>query len=242
LKIIFLGGEDNSKIVVSEVDLSSLFVEPAINYIKSRGGTVHFSTPVHSIERVDSGCVNLHSRNEIFGKYSDVIFAVPHHALRKISGIQEFIPLSPEDNMEYSSITTFHLFLKENPLTDKFLALVGSPVQWVFNHGEYITTVTSSSSAWDTKPEEEILSVIVDELNKYLGIRQEQILTHKMIKEKRATFICGGKNLNLRASTKTNLPNVYLAGDWTTTGLPATIEGAVLSGKTAALEVISKYS
>ncbi len=242
LKIVFLGGKENSKIVVPNVNLSSLFVEPSLNFIRSKGGDIKFSTPVNLITSVDSTSFELFSRGETTGVFSDVIFAVPHHALKKVSGIDQYISEEINKDLEYSSITTFHLFLNENRLSDNFLALTGSPVQWVFNHGDYITTVTSSSSKWDKMSEEDILVIILEELKKYLNIDSKNIVACKMVKEKRATFVCGGENLNYRLDCKTKNSNLFLAGDWTTTGLPATIEGAVFSGKTAAREIIQKYS
>ena len=60
---------------------------------------------------------------------------------------------------------------------------------------------------------------------------------HRIIKEKRATFAQTPANLKRRPPTRTNLANLYLAGDWTDTGLPATIEGAIRSGFAAAAAV-----
>lgn len=241
LKIVFLGGKENSKIVVPAVNLSSLFVEPSINFIRSKGGELKFSTPLNLMKSTETSSFELVSRDQSLGIFSDLIFAVPHHALKKIAGIEQHLPAIANTDLEYSSITTFHLFVKNNPLTDNFLALTGSPVQWVFNHGDYITTVTSSSSKWDKMSEEEILKIIFVELEKYLDIEPANIVDYKMVKEKRATFVCGGENLNYRLDCRTLNPSLFLAGDWTTTGLPATIEGAVLSGKTAAREIIQKY-
>lgn len=242
LKIVFLDGNENSKIVIPATNLSSLFVEPSINFIKSKHGDIRFSTPVNLIRSTDLSSFELFSRDQSLGTFSDVILAVPHHALKKITGHDQYLSPILNTDLEYSSITTFHLFLKKNPLTDNFLALTGSPVQWVFNHVDYITSVTSSSSKWDKMSEEEILGIVLSELKKYLDIEPTNIIDYKMVKEKRATFVCGGENLEYRLECRTENPNLYLAGDWTTTGLPATIEGAVLSGKTAAREIILKNS
>ncbi|MDP1995201.1 MAG: FAD-dependent oxidoreductase, partial [Ignavibacteria bacterium] len=83
---------------------------------------------------------------------------------------------------------------------------------------------------------------ISTELSTYLGINRENITRYKIIKEKRATFIPNKENLLKRPSAKTKLENVFLAGDWTNTGLPATIEGAIKSGNTAAKEVQKYFS
>ncbi|MBK7866809.1 MAG: FAD-dependent oxidoreductase [Ignavibacteriales bacterium] len=113
LKIVFLGGKENSKIVVPGVNLSSLFVEPSIKFIRSKGGDIKFSTPVNLIKSSESSSFELFSRDQSLGRFSDVILAVPHHALKKITGIEQHLPAIANTELDYSSITTFHLFLKK---------------------------------------------------------------------------------------------------------------------------------
>ena len=74
----------------------------------------------------------------------------------------------------------------------------------------------------------------VGEVIKYTEIEESDILQYKVLKEKRATFVPTNKNNYLRPSSKTEIVNLFLAGDWTDTGLPSTIESAVKSGRIAA--------
>ncbi|KAB2909467.1 MAG: FAD-dependent oxidoreductase [Ignavibacteriales bacterium] len=295
LKEIFLSGKGRSNVVIPKVGLSQLFVEPALEFIRNNGGEIVFSCPVESVEIENSTLKRIFARGLKITDASAVIFALPHHALKKIKGMENIldgngaapspyvtleqtlngvsksgddlacssgVTHSPDvlaeqvlksvpgsgnvvsgeitEEMEYSSITTFHIRLRENPLKREFVALINSPVQWVFNHGEYITTVTSTSDEWDSLPEEKIFEIVEKELEKFLSITAENIISHRIIKEKRATFVCGGSNLALRRPSETAVKGVYLAGDWTETGFPGTIEGAVKSGHTAAGLVISE--
>ncbi|MBN8546309.1 MAG: FAD-dependent oxidoreductase [Ignavibacteria bacterium] len=240
LKEIFLNGKNNAKIIVPKCGLSELFVDNAIKLIEERGGSVNFGNPLESIETGDGRVVSLKFRNRTIEYPENTVLAIPHFALKKIDGISGVFPGIENFDMEYSSITTFHLRIDSNPLKTEFVALIDSPVQWVFNHGDYITTVTSASTDWNTKEEPEIIKIVLSELESCLGIKPSAVIAQKMIKEKRATFVCGGKNLDYRLPSKTGFENLYLAGDWTDTGLPATIEGAVMSGKTAANLIISK--
>jgi uncharacterized protein with NAD-binding domain and iron-sulfur cluster len=82
---------------------------------------------------------------------------------------------------------------------------------------------------------EEIISLSKDELfNCYPKLKDFKIAGTRVIKEMRATFVPDKESLKLRPDSKTKISNFFLAGDWTNTGLPATIEGAVKSGKICA--------
>ena len=71
-------------------------------------------------------------------------------------------------------------------------------------------------------------------------VSKDEISTYKIIKEKRATFVPSVDILNSRADSKTNLRNLFLAGDWIKTGLPSTIESAAKSGRIAAEHILSE--
>ncbi len=89
------------------------------------------------------------------------------------------------------------------------------------------------------KDKEEIFEMISCELKKFVNINKEGIKSYKIIKEKRSTFIPSNEILNNRPSNKTKYSNFFLAGDWTDTGLPSTIESAVKSGRMAAEMIIN---
>ena len=83
--------------------------------------------------------------------------------------------------------------------------------------------------------------MVCSELNKYVNLDKDMITGYKVIKEKRATFIPSNDTMNRRPVQKTGIKNLILAGDWVDTGLPATIESAVKSGRQAS-ELILKFS
>jgi len=82
--------------------------------------------------------------------------------------------------------------------------------------------------------DEELYGLTKGELKKYLGISSDEMGVCKIIKEKKATFVPTREQLAKRPAVKTELSNLFLAGDWVQNGLPATIEGAILNGKIAA--------
>ena len=239
LKVIFLKGSEASAMIIPKVGLSKAFIEPAIKYLDEYGSEVVVNEKLVSIDCEGTKVLTVTTDKRMLEDIDAIILTIPPVSLNRIGGIASIIG---DDKIEIStsSILTFHLWLKENKLKKPFYAFIDSSLHWVFNHGYYITTVTSSADSLINKSQDELFSIISSELFSYLGIDTNDILHYKMIKEKRATFVPNKENLMKRASVKTKMENVFLAGDWTNTGLPATIEGAIKSGNTAAAEV-KKY-
>ena len=107
-------------------------------------------------------------------------------------------------------------------------------MHWMFNHDSHITLVISDADRLMGLSGEEIFKISCGELDKYAGIKEENITAYKVIKEKRATFIPSNDISGKRPGTETGIKNLFLAGDWIETGLPSTIESAVKSGRIAA--------
>ncbi len=140
-------------------------------------------------------------------------------------------------NMELN----IHIWLKENPLTKNFYGLIGSPIHWIFNKGTHINLSMSDANDLIIKDDEELYEMVCIELKNYVNLDKDMITGYKVIKEKRATFIPSNDIINIRPSQQTVINNLILAGDWVDTGLPATIESAVKSGRQAS-ELILEFS
>ncbi len=241
LKVIFLGGSDASAMIIPKVGLSKAFVDPAVNFLNANNTELLLSEKLLEISSTQNKAVAVRTDKGNINDFDAVVLAIPSYALNKINATNIILENDKTD-LSTASILTLHLWLKENKLKKPFYAFIDSRLHWVFNHGEYITTVTSSADELIEKSQEELFSIISAELSSYLGINIENISSYKIIKEKRATVIPNKENLMKRPSTKTKLENVFLAGDWTNTGLPATIEGAIKSGNIAAKEVQKYFS
>ncbi len=125
-------------------------------------------------------------------------------------------------------------------MEDDFYGLINSPVHWIFNHKSHLSMVISDAGDFASVPKEELFDTAALQLEKYLGISKDKIISHKIIKEKRATFIPSNDILHKRPGAQTWLKNFFLAGDWVDTGLPATIESAVKSGRIVSELIKSK--
>jgi len=239
LKVIFLEGDDASAMIIPKVGLSKAFINPAVSYLEMKKSELSLSEKLVELSFNGSKVVSAVTDKKNVRDFDAVILAIPVHGMGKIKNI-EFL-LEPDTiEMKHSSILTLHIWLKENRLKKSFYALLDSRLHWVFNHGTYLTTVTSGADELIEKSPKELFAIASAELSNHLGIKAEDISDYKIIKEKRATFIPNKENLSKRPSTKTKIENIFLAGDWTNTGLPATIEGAIKSGHSAAREV-QKY-
>ena len=120
------------------------------------------------------------------------------------------------------------------PQGSAILGVVGGTAQWIFARGDIASVTVSAAGALTERPAAEIAEAIWSDVAEALDYRPAAMPAVRIVKEKRATFAQVPSALPLRPPAETRFRNLFLAGDWTATGLPATIEGAVRSGAHAA--------
>ena len=231
LKEIFFKGNDSSVIVLPALGLTELYCDDAERFIVNKGGNISLSEPVVKLNYHNDIIKEIVTTKRVISGFDHVISALPLYALKKIIIDKTFLSGLEFD---YSSILTVHLFLKENKFQDTFYGLLGSPVQWIFNKASHLTVVISNADKYIENSKDDVIDLILNELKKYILLERSEIRTYKIIKEKRASFIPSNNIIDKRPSAITPFKNFFLAGDWTNTGLPATIESAVKSGRIAA--------
>ena len=138
---------------------------------------------------------------------------------------------------EHSPITGIHLWF-DRPITNLPQAtLLERTIQWMFNksEGRYIQLVVSASRSLETMPRAEVIALALRELADFFpAVREAKLEKSHVVKEIRATFSAAPGLEARRPPSRTTIPNLFLAGDWTRSGWPATMEGAVRSGYLAA--------
>ena len=157
-------------------------------------------------------------------------------------------------DLEWSPIVNIHLRYDRPVLDEEFCAFVDSPLQWVFNKnrtlaagaagsandsGQYLTI--SVSAAWDyiNQPRDELAQRFIAEMAEvFPAAREAQVEWVRVVKQREATFRCRPGANKLRPGARTPVPNLFLAGEWTNTGWPSTMESAVRSGYNAAQAII----
>ncbi len=141
------------------------------------------------------------------------------------------------DAFSHSPITGIHLWF-DRPVTDlPHGTLLDRTIQWFFNKGEgrYLMLVVSASRSLTEMPRQQVIDLAVKELAEFLpAVRGAAVVKAHVVKEVRATFSAAPNLEALRPEPATRFGNFFLAGDWTRSGWPATMEGAVRSGYRAA--------
>jgi len=117
--------------------------------------------------------------------------------------------------------------------------VIGGLAEWIFAFPDRISITVSGADAIVDKDREELARTFWSEVSKVFNLTTG-LPPWQIVKERRATFAATPEQAALRPKTVTRWPNLLLAGDWTDTGLPATIEGAIRSGQKAARLVLSR--
>jgi len=238
-----LGGPAGSQLGLSQVPLSKLVDPASRRYLEERGCRVIQKASVLKLvaDRGEVRSVRLRDGSEI--RASAVVSAVPQHALPRI--LPDQVPaddpfFSGSRGLASSPILSVHLWFDRPVLTSPFLGLLDSPIHWVFDAGREgnratalrrVTLVTSAARDLMDRPGGEILDLALGELRRYLpAARSARLIHSRVIKERTATFMAQAGACPLRPGHATPLPNLFLSGDWTDTGLPGTLESAALSG------------
>ncbi|MGC2194593.1 MAG: hydroxysqualene dehydroxylase HpnE [Terriglobales bacterium] len=241
----FLKSAAAGRMGVPTVPLTELY-GAAGDYIRARQGEVQYRTSAESF-RAELSHVKLAvgGREETFDY---VVFALPFDSLERVlpdSSASQ--PLRDAvARFETSPITGIHLWFDREISDLEHAVLLDRTIQWMFHksklqkrhhngHGSYVELVVSASKTLIDKSRQEIIDLAVSELREFLpGACDANLLKSTVIKEVHATYSPRpGIEMN-RPRPETVWPRVFLAGDWTATGWPATMEGAVRSGYLAA--------
>jgi squalene-associated FAD-dependent desaturase len=140
-------------------------------------------------------------------------------------------------HFEHSPITGVHLWFDREVTNLPHATLLDRTMQWMFNKngGKYLQLVVSASRDLTPLSRSEIVDIAIGDLRLYFPrVREAKLLKSHVSKEQRATLSAAPETEHLRSTPDSGIPNVFLAGDWTRTGWPATMEGAVRSGYIAA--------
>jgi zeta-carotene desaturase len=180
------------------------------------------------------------------------VLAVPFDvAARLLPALPEAEPLRAQlGRFETSPITGIHLWFDREVTELDHAVLLDRTIQWMFHksrilacragegNGSYLELVVSSSKSLVEKPRNEILELALAELKEFFPkVADARLVKSTVIKEVHATYSALPGSDDYRPGAATVWPRVFLAGDWTATGWPATMEGAVRSGYRAAEEV-----
>ena len=244
LKEAFGGDSNSASIGISRVGLSDLYTDGAADFIRARGGDVQTGAQVRGlvVERDVVVALELKDGQRIEGDY--FICAVPPEALFAIltDELKEEFPQL--EGLGSSPIVSINLWY-DRPIIDReFVGLLGTKSQWIFNkdlilkpgkQSNQVAVIISAARDFVDWTRNDLVEMATSEMRELLPASRSAELLHSVIvKEREATLSHSVESDTLRPGPRTSIPNLILAGDWTDTGLPATIESAVMSGDVAA--------
>lgn len=207
---------------------SESLIDPALRWLSLHGGRVDLGARVSALEQRDRTVVGLRigDATVVLPRGESVVLAISAPA----AGL-----LVPEIELpdEFEAIVNLHYRFEAEPGEAGFIGLVGGLAEWVFVKPGHVSVTISAARAIVEQPAEVLAERVWPEVCRALGI-EAPLPAWRVVKEKRATFACTAAQDRRRPGTQTQFENLVLAGDWTDTGLPATIEGAIRSGRTAA--------
>jgi squalene-associated FAD-dependent desaturase len=265
LKTALLGARDAADIGVPAVPLGDLHGRAAARLLTGLGADVRLATKAAEVQRAPAGRFRVRVRPGAAGEDAagqggngagvidadGVVLAVPAGPAARLAAAAGVPDAARWDDLSSSPIVNVHVIYDRRVTTLPFAAAVDSPVQWAFDKtrtsglqtGQYLAISLSAADSYVDVPAAGLRERFLPALEElFPAAREARVTDFFVTRERRATFRqapgCGA----LRAGAATSVRGLALAGAWTDTGWPDTMEGAVRSGRTAAQELIQSMT
>jgi len=231
---LMVGGQACRPLIARD-GLSATLVDPAIRTLEARGAAVAFEHNLHClhfdgrrVRRLDFG------RDDVvdLARGDAVVLAVPPY-------IAEALVPDLQVPDVFRAIVNGHFAIEPPPDFPPIIGVINGTVEWIFAFPGRLSVTISGADRLIAMPREELADKLWREVAAVAGIA-EKLPPWQIVRERRATFAALPEQNAKRPGARTNWENLVLAGDWTATGLPATIEGAIRSGNRAA-ELVSRF-
>ncbi len=232
----FAKGGRAYRIRIAHPTLAAAFIDPALAYLRTKGAHARFGARLRRIVFDTDHVMALECTEETIplAPADMVVLATPPWSTK------ELIPdvVAPND---FRSIVNAH-FKRPGPQgAPLMLGVLNATAQWIFSFSDRISITVSGADRIVDDDREALAKTFWGDVQKALAV-SDPLPPWQIVKEKRATFASTPEQAGRRASAATRWSNLVLAGDWTDTGLPATIEGAIRSGRTASELALKRLS
>jgi squalene-associated FAD-dependent desaturase len=226
-----LAGGQACRPLIARDGLSAVLVEPAVKLLQDRGAAVRFGHELRAF--TSSGdrlsVLNFGEDEIALGPDDAVIMAVPPRAAASL------LP-GLKTPTKFRAIVNAHFRHDPPPGAAPILGVIGGTVEWLFAFPQRLSVTISNGDRLVDMPREELARTIWRDVCAAAGLPAQaaaELPPWQIVRERRATFAATPEQHALRPRPLTAFKNLFLAGDWTDTGLPATIEGSVRSGDRA---------
>ncbi|MGH6715172.1 MAG: hydroxysqualene dehydroxylase HpnE [Bradyrhizobium sp.] len=229
-----LAGGQACKPLIAREGLSAVLIEPAIKLLQAKGASIRLGHELHELaisgDRINA--LKFGSDDSVAISPGDaVVLAVPPRAAASL------LPGLTAPT-RFRAIVNAHFRVDPPRDLPPILGVVGGLVEWLFAFPRRLSVTISNGDRLVDMPREELALAIWRDICRAAGVAGE-LPPWQIVRERRATFEATPAQNALRPGTVTAFKNLFLAGDWTATGLPATIEGSVRSGDRAADRVLA---
>jgi zeta-carotene desaturase len=256
LRRAFFSKPENTNLIYPRFGLSSL-IEPFEEFLNKNESELYYNSTIDEI-CYDKGKISgvlVNGKTETADFY---ISAVPPKSLiRLLKNKNLHDEFNYLNKFTYSTIASAYLWFDRNFADKDLYALINSNIHWIFNRRKiflseldlmqkypgHIALTISGANELDFMDKSELLELLIKELYRAIPEAKNAKLLHSvLIRDKFATFKALPGIITLRPNNTTNYENFFIAGDWTNTGLPATLEGACLSGFKTSENIIEKIN
>ncbi len=227
-----------------------VFARPAETFLVQNGAQIFKNWPVLELKADGKRVQALVGKAGNRTNFDGVIFALPPDQVKRLL-YPHWPDFSPAAAAVASPIVTVHIFLNRPLFSSPFVAFVGGTAQWIFNmnaihrapewKGFLYSVVVSAAVREAVQSKSELVEAVLHDLQKIEpNLRTSDVRHSRVVKEMSGTFVFPPGGEKTRPLPETPLKNLLLAGGWTHTGLPDTIESAVLSGEVVAKKWLSR--
>jgi squalene-associated FAD-dependent desaturase len=212
--------------------LSESLVDPALGYLAAHRGSIQYGHRLRAVMFEGARVSGLD-----FGKAQIAVTDGDCVVLAVTAPVaSDLLPgvIAPD---AFRGIVNAHFRIDPPAAAAPFTGVIGGMAEWIFAKPGILSTTSSAAEAIIDRPAEELAAALWSDIVRALDLGSGNMPAWRVVKEKRATFAATPSQLRRRPGPKTRWGNLYLAGDWTDTGWPSTIEGAIQSGFTAAAAI-----
>jgi squalene-associated FAD-dependent desaturase len=213
---------------IAQPSLAAAFINPAVQWLAERSAPLSLGMRLHGVVTEGDRVTALDwgvGPNAVADDEAVLLAVPPWAATSLLPGIS-----APD---KFHAIVNAHFAMSPPAGTSKMLGLLGGTAEWLFAFNDRISVTVSAADAIVNVEREELARRFWTDIQRAYGFTGE-MPPWQIVKEKRATFAATPEQDSKRPTSRTRWRNLFLAGDWIQTGLPATIEGALRSGEAAA--------